>query len=228
MVVFVVIEAVIFDFDGVLVHSEPMHWASCNEIFNRYGFTLSEQEFLTLYRGSADCEFFPKVMAAKGVQIEDEVIQSLIKDKIMLYTGTIGEFSVIESLPNVDKFLEKASRFTEKIGICTACRRQELFSTLSKINGGKLTHYFKQIVTRDDVNAPKPAPDGYELAAYKLGVTPDKCLVIEDTPNGIKAAKLAGAYVIGITTNYNYFYLQEADRVIESFDEILDLDLSSI
>jgi len=91
------------------------------------------------------------------------------------------------------------------------------------VRQGKLLSYFDTIVTSDDVKTGKPSPEGYLLTAQQLDVLPSQCLVIEDTPHGVKAAKSAGMQVIGLMTTYDRQQFLMADRVVSGYRQLLSL-----
>jgi beta-phosphoglucomutase-like phosphatase (HAD superfamily) len=93
---------------------------------------------------------------------------------------------------------------------------------LKKLEGGSLTHYFQKITTRDELSHGKPFPEGYLKTAAALGAKPHHCLVIEDSQTGIRAAKAAEMFVIGITTSHEPPILKAAgaDLVMHTYPEI--------
>lgn len=94
-------------------------------------------------------------------------------------------------------------------------------AVLSKVRQGKLRAYFDTIVTAEDVQIGKPSPEGYLLTAKRLDVLPSRCLVIEDTPYGVNAAKAAGMQVIGLMTTYERQHFFTAERVVKGYRQLL-------
>lgn len=104
-----------------------------------------------------------------------------------------------------------------KLGLTTGAPRLEVEMVLKKLG---LEQAFDEIVTIEDYGKSKPDPEGYLLTSKKLGIKPSECMVIEDAPAGIRAAKAAGMRCIGITTTHSREELIESDIVIDELKEI--------
>ena len=109
-----------------------------------------------------------------------------------------------------------------RLAICSGSTKPEIEAVLTKAHEGKLASFFEIMVTSEDVMQGKPSPEGYLLTAKKLGVSPHRCMVIEDTPHGIQAAKQVGMNVIALLTTYKKYQLAEANKIVNSFKELLD------
>jgi beta-phosphoglucomutase len=94
-------------------------------------------------------------------------------------------------------------------------------SVLKNLKVNYLTNHFNTIIASEDVTQGKPSPEGYLLTARKLNVFPDKCLVIEDSPHGIMAAKNAGMNVIALLTTQSKDNLKEADYIAQDFNQLM-------
>jgi beta-phosphoglucomutase-like phosphatase (HAD superfamily) len=88
------------------------------------------------------------------------------------------------------------------------------------LDGLNIRHFFKQVVTAEEIAHGKPNPEIYLLAAQKLAVTPQNCIAFEDSLSGIKSAQAAGLKVIGITTTHSAEELRIADKIVHSFTEV--------
>ena len=119
------------------------------------------------------------------------------------------------------KFLEWVNKSELSTAVATSMNKS-LFPFVDK-RTGFLKAFNHHVYSVSDVKLPKPAPDIYLYAAEKLGIQPSNSLVIEDAPNGIKAAKSAGMFCVGITTTFQDIYLREADHICKTFDEIKEL-----
>ncbi|EHL31380.1 HAD family hydrolase [Legionella drancourtii] len=214
-------EAVIFDFDGVILDSEPIHYEACCAVLGALGIKLSYTEFMAHYLGLADKDMFPKLLHDKGFHFSADEIKQLIQQKENVYTHIISSREYLPLIADFEQFIFKIAFTVKKIAICSGSSRNEITAVLSKVRQGKLQAYFNIIVTAEDVSIGKPSPEGYLLTAKRLQVSPSQCLVIEDTLHGVKAAKAAGMQVIGLLTTYNRQEFLIADRVISGFRKLL-------
>jgi len=140
----------------------------------------------------------------------------------MKYFSEIVTEKGIQVVPYAIKFLKQLKAENLKIALATSSRQEKMNFVLQLTN---LTSYFDIIVTGDLVQKSKPAPDIFLKAAEKLQLKPEDCLVVEDAANGVKAAKNAGMKCVAITTTHTEDLLQQADLVINSYE---DLDLQKI
>jgi beta-phosphoglucomutase len=211
---------IIFDFDGVLFDSEKTHLQACNEVFQTLGFIVPEVEYFERYVGLPDNEMFELILNGKNIPHTAEQSLTLRQNKIKAYQNIIYQSKSLEGVHNVKFFLKNYSTIIHQFAICSSATREEIDTTLDKLDNGQLKAYFKHIISIDDVNNGKPSPEGYLLAAKRLGVQPQECLVIEDTPVGITAAKNAGMDVIALTTSHNKSVLKNANYIANNYDEI--------
>lgn len=214
------IKAIIFDFDGVIFNSEPIHWEAYQIIFQQIGFDFPYSEYLTKYVGVADVEMFPLIFADKGLTYQQHEIKHFIGEKIKVYERIIHSAPELKSIQGLSQFLADSKKIISQFAICSGSSRTELETTLSKLENGSLKTYFNFITTSEDVSANKPSPEGYLKTAAKLNIPPEQCLVIEDTNVGIKAAKAANMKVVGIATTNKIESLLGADLVVDSYEKI--------
>lgn len=214
-------QAVIFDFDGVILDSEPLHYEACSHVFNQLGLTLSYAEYTEKYLGLSDKEMFPKLFSAKNLSFSLDKINALIEEKTKQYQEIIKLCDNLPMIDSVDRYINYVSQKTPKLAICSGSTRNEVMAVLTKFKQGELQTYFNTIVTSEDVQHGKPSPEGYLLTAKQLNVSPNQCLVIEDTPLGIEAAKAAGMHVIALLTSYKKEELHHADKIISHFNQLI-------
>jgi beta-phosphoglucomutase len=213
-------KAIIFDFDGVLFDSEKIHLQACNHVFSDFGFTISEEEYFQHYVGLSDNEMFPLILNEKAIIVDSSKIKSLRQHKVNAYKEIINRNESLSGLPNLVAFIEKARRTINHFAICSGATREEIDTTINKLESGRLQKYFTSIIAVEDVQSGKPSPEGYLLAAKRLNIPPQFCLAIEDTPKGIHAAKSAGMDVAAITSSNAKSHLSEATFVADDFIEI--------
>ncbi len=207
-------EAILFDNDGILIDTERRYVQACQEIvfelfgktldieiYNKYGYTLGTGTTGWLKeQGVSDVEI------QKYQQQRDRRYEKLLSQRIDPMEGILNvlDFLLNQEIPRA---------------IVTATYRPHLELAHSQT---ELLNYFPFAITNEDVSQGKPFPDGYLLAAQKLGVSPEKCLVIEDSPRGIKAGKMAGMTVWAVPTDQTKnLDLSRADEVFSSLHEIL-------
>lgn len=217
------IKAVIFDFDGTVFDSEPMHFAAHQQALKaRFGLSLDYDYYLQHYAGISDQKALPKMLDEYNIDINKTDLDELIRFKKSFYTKHIEQLMSLPSIAGLPEFLRwVAARYP--IAICSNSTRAEIDTSFSKIEQGNLEKYFEIIVSADLVYAPKPSPEGYLFTAKRLGVKPEECLVFEDSPPGVAAAKAAGMIAIGLLTTYPAERLAEADQVIMDFTEVTQL-----
>lgn len=183
------IKALIFDMDGVLVDSEPYHLLAYQKLLEQYGINYSEndnQEFL----GRTDGVIAEILIERYAMDITPE---SLIGGKEEILTGLLKKHA--QPRPGVKAVLAEA----QSLNIPMAVASSAVLATIELIvNLLNIREYFHNLSSGQEVAQGKPAPDVFLLAAQRLQVPPAQCLVIEDTFNGVKAAKAAGMKCVAI------------------------------
>ncbi len=164
---------------------------------------------------------FPKLLEAQGFEFSLEKINNLIEKKTQQYQEIIKREDNLPMIDAFDQYLFFIAQQTTKIAICSGSSRNEIMAVLKKLKQGQLQTYFNTIVTSEDVKQGKPSAEGYLLAAERLNVLPEHCLVVEDTPHGVEAGKAAGMHVVALLTSYSKQKLQIADRIIRNFNELM-------
>jgi beta-phosphoglucomutase family hydrolase len=198
--------ALIFDMDGVLVDSNPVH---CNawEIFNRrYGLATTEAMLQSMYGKRNDQivrEFF-------GAGLSPDEVSARGAAKEALYRELIGQRVEEFLVPGVKAFLE--SHRGEPMALAS---NAEPANVRFLLDGAGLRPYFRVVLDGHQVHHPKPHPEIYLRAAELLGVAPGNCLVFEDSYYGVEAARAAGARVVGVLTTHGE--LPGADLTIDNF-----------
>lgn len=214
-------KALILDFDGVILNSEPIHYQAYCEVLAPLSISLSESEYFQKYAGLSDKELFPKILnAISSIEMDD-----LIQQKIAIYQRLIRDMPVLPIINGLQAYLDNAIRVFDKIAVCSGATKPEVMVVLDKLALQKIIPPLNVIVTAEEVQCGKPSPEGYLLTAQKLGLSPKQCLAIEDSPHGIMAAKKAGMPVIALATTFDKPLLQQADAV---FSDFVDLNASVI
>jgi len=208
-----VITAIVFDFDGVLADSEPLHLRAYQKVLAPFGITLTREDYYTRYLGYDDEGVFTKLAAERGVPLDQRQLETFIAEKARVFDAAIGAEEIL--YPGAAACVTRmAARYP--LGIASGALRHEIEAIL-RIAG--LLQHFRFIVGSGDTAQSKPAPDPYRRAAELHGLAPAECAAIEDSRWGIVSAKSAGLACVGITTTYSRSHLTDADRIVESLDE---------
>jgi HAD superfamily hydrolase (TIGR01509 family) len=209
------IKAIIFDMDGVLVDSEPIHERAEMETCREFGMEVPKSEWHK-FRGTKLEDIFSYISKTYGAG--DEPIEKMIEIKIQKYlTIALAEMDMIPGAMDFLQELKKNKKY--RYALTTSGRKMQQDKILSKFN---LTDYFDIMITADDVKNGKPHPEPYATTVKKLELLPEDCLVIEDSDNGILSAKAAGCLACGITTTFDRKRLElaGADMVVSDFSEL--------
>jgi beta-phosphoglucomutase len=214
------IKAVIFDFDGVVVDSEPLHHRAMIQALTPRGIDFSYGHYLERYLGFDDRESFQTILDDHGLSTDatdPAVIADLVRTKGLLYLDLLARG--IPLVPSTVDFLLHIIG-SVPVAIASGATRQDIFPVLEQLD---LTSRIPVLVTADDVERSKPDPATYRLAYEglarrhpELGLLPSHCLAIEDSPQGIEAAKKAGLWVLALTTTQPSTLLTEAHAIRSS------------
>jgi beta-phosphoglucomutase len=221
--------AAIFDFDGVIVDSEPLHYAGFRDTLAEENIRLDREDYYALYLGCDDHDCFCKVLEAAGLEPRGERIAELTRRKTARMQQLFAES--IEAMPGAVALIQALAAQGKPLAICSGALREEIHQAARAIG---VEAYFPVIVAAEDVQFGKPAPEGYLQAFRLLGrrlgrdLVPGRTVVIEDSPVGIQAGKDAGMAVLAVTTSYPACDLQQADRVVDSLEQVGPADLEDL
>ena len=204
----------IFDLDGVLVDTGWAHKQSWYDLAEKEGFSMSDEFFYSTF-GMRNDQIIP--MLVEG--ISSEGVGRLSEWKEQRYREIIAEKLTLP--PGVGELLDdlKNSRFLLAVG--SSAPRANLDLVLERV---QIKDYFDACVTGEEVVEGKPAPETFLKAAEKLGLPPDRCVVVEDAVQGVEAGKAAGMPVVAVTTTRNRTDLSAADIVVDSLGELTAKD----
>lgn len=214
------IRAVVFDFDGVLANSEPLHFAAFRDIAAEAGLTLTEPEYYDRYLGYDDIGAFRAMAADAGRALTDDVTHAMVARKAVRMEALEGAASVL--FPGARAAVARMAE-VGPIAIASGALRAEIVRIL---NREALHQYFPVIVAAGDTPASKPDPAPYALAVERLAeaasppLGPAHCVAVEDSRWGLLSAKGAGLHTIAITQSYPASQLGDADLIIDHLDEL--------
>jgi len=210
-------EAVLFDFDGVIVNSEPLHFQAFRRILADEHVDLSESEYYGELIGFDDRGAFRHLFAKRHLPLEPKDLLRLMTRKSEVMTELIEERKY-HALPGVEEFVRGLWRHYP-LGICSGALREEIEAMLE---GVALRDCFPIIVAAEDVDVGKPDPRGYlqcaQLISEKIKkvLTPQDCLIVEDAPSVVRSVKSVGFPTLAVTTSHSADKFADADWVVNS------------
>ncbi len=214
--------AIVFDFDGVIANSEPLHLEAFQQVLATIGVHLPAVEYYERYLGYDDERGFRAVLGDRGLAPRDEEVARLIDVKAVLLERLLSAEGIL--VPGAAECLARVGALMP-MAIASGARREEIELVLEAQD---LRHHFEVIVAATETPRSKPFPDPYARALALLaergrlpaGTDPSHCVAIEDSHWGIASARAAGLRCIGLTTSYPREAIGEADVVVESLDEV--------
>ena len=199
------IKGILFDMDGVLVDSEEYICKAAILMFQQKGLTVHPEDFIP-FVGKGENMYIGGVAEKYNFKVDINEVKALTyKIYSELVTGKL------QPLPGVYSFIKKASTKGLKLAVATSADRIKMLVNLKNI--GLTEDTFSATVNGLEVERKKPYPDIFILAAKKLGLTPEECLVVEDAISGVEAAKRAGCKCLALTTSFNKEELKDADWI---------------
>jgi len=211
--------AVLFDFDGVLVNSEPLHFQAFREVLAAEHIELSEDEYYRELVGFDDKGAFRHLYQTRNLDLSPKTFLSLMarKSAVMMDLIYRKQFS---ALPGVEEFVRALWR-QHPLAICSGALREEIEAMLEGI---ALRDCFSVIVAAEDVTVGKPDPSGYlmtaKLISQKAGraLQPKDCLIVEDAPTVIRSVRAVGFPVLAVATSYSLDKLSDANWAVKSLE----------
>ncbi len=210
------LKAVIFDFDGVIIDSEPLHYQVEQEMFLEKGIDISYQEYCE-YAGISETETYQLLGKKYGVTLEADV---MLPDKIERFKKmlvTLNDLPVIEGAK--DLIMNLASDDI-KMCVATSGTYQIAEAILKKLG---LWHYFEFVIAGNQLEKAKPDPEIFIRAKNRLGISNDECLIIEDSINGLKGA--AAAKIPALALNFTH---QLPPGKIINIPQLINLDYNRL
>ena len=201
-------DAILFDFNGVLVDDEEQHRVALTGVAERIGLTVTRAWYYDRILGCDDAAGFVEVFRAAHRTLPSDLLRQLVAEKAMLYREMID--AQLTLVPGAVEFV-RAVAIDFRLAIVSGARRAEIDLILSRIG---LTGCFDPIIAAEDVSSGKPDPAGYRAAHAALHpIAARRCLVIEDSHAGLAAARAAGMPCVMLTTSHPAAAFQDADAV---------------
>ena len=212
----------VFDFDGVIADSEPIHFTAFRDVLASIELSLSEADYYERYLGYDDDGAFRAVAADRGRALDEAQIAALIQQKGAVLLQQLRDPGVL--FPGARACLERFASVVP-VGIASGARREEIELVLQAHD---LAQFVSVIVAAGETARSKPAPEPYlramqllaPLARHNVSIAPSACVAVEDSRWGLASARAAGLRTVGLTTSYESSALDDADVVIASLDEL--------
>ncbi|MEW6303930.1 MAG: HAD-IA family hydrolase [Verrucomicrobiota bacterium] len=211
------IGAVIFDMDGVLTDSEPLINAAAVAMFREMGLVVQPEDFLP-FVGTGENRYIGGVAEKYGFPID---IEREKRRTYEIYLDLVP--AQLEAFPGAGELVKRCRAQGLKTAVASSADLIKIEANLNKI--GLPPRTWDAVVSGDDVVHKKPAPDIFLAAAKKLGKQPCECVVIEDAPNGVQAAKAAAMRCVAVAQSFPEEKLRQADLIRATISEITLADL---
>jgi beta-phosphoglucomutase len=215
------LKAIIFDFDGIIVDTEPLHYRAFQKILVPLGLGYSWNDYVDCYMGFDDREAFLEAFKVNGRDLSATELGELIDRKASIFEEIISDG--IKAYPGAVELIRDLSGELP-LALCSGALSSDIAPILNQL---EINNAFDVIVTAEDVAASKPDPESYVQAVNRLNaifpeklIMPWECLAIEDTPAGITSAQTAGIPVLAVTNSYPIEKLDGAVCVIKSLGEV--------
>ena len=216
------LQAVIFDCDGILVDTEPLHYRAFQKVLVPLGLGHDFERYLEHFAGFDDRDAFIHAFEERGLALSETTLERLMEAKATALQEYIQEG--VPSFPGVVELIKELGGRGIPMAVASGALRHEVDAFIASLG---LNGMFCTIVAADEVKKSKPDPETYLLAIERLKrlqrskpLDPMNCIAIEDTPAGICSAKSAGLQVIAVTNSFSATELTEADRVVRSLSDM--------
>lgn len=219
------LKAVLFDFNGVIIKDESIHKELIEEILLGENLRPDAEEHNQLCLGRTDRACLSAILERRGRVVTEEYLDKLLRQKAQKYQDYLEAKEQLPIYRGVEAFIRDLWGGGLVIALVTGARRENVEYVLDRM---KIKEALAVIVTSDEITNSKPDPEGYLTAVERLNelysdlnLTPEQCLVIEDTPSGIEAAKQAKMQVVGVANTYPFHMMQrQANWTVDYLQEL--------
>lgn len=200
------IKAVIFDLDGVLIDAKDWHYEALNRALSLFGLKIPRDDHVITYDGLPTKKKLDMLSLERGLPKE---LHSFINRLKQNFTIEIIH-SQCKPMFHHEFALSRLKVAGIKMAVCSNSIRETMDLMIRKAG---LSPYLEFTISNQDVTQPKPHPEIYVKAIERLGVKPNECLIVEDNPNGIRAAEESGAHLLKVTSVYDVNYANIFQRI---------------
>ena len=214
------LRAVIFDFNGIIVDDEPIHFELFQRVFAEEGIDLTHDAYYARYLGFDDRGAFSFGFHEHSRPLNQEKLAGLVERKAVYYQAAIRDHVAI--FPGVEALVAELAQ-SLPLAVASGALRKEIETILTTAG---LIHHFKAIVSAEDVERGKPEPDIFLQALAELNarnhsaIQARECVVIEDSKEGIKGARRAGMKCLAVTNSHPAELLAEATTIVSSLEAV--------
>jgi len=212
-------KSVIWDMDGVIADTAPYHLSAWQEVFQGKGVKFTEENFRHSF-GQRNDTIIRKTL---GEETSQEEIDAISGEKEASFRHRIRRN--LKPLPGVIKLITSLEKHGFKLALASSAPVENI-QLLSA--GLGIENRFQIIISDKDVTEGKPSPQGFLLAAQRLGVEPKNCIVIEDSVAGVAAAKTAGMHCLAITNTHPRPSLKGADLIVDTLEGVSINDIEGL
>jgi HAD superfamily hydrolase (TIGR01509 family) len=225
-----VLKAVLFDFNGVIINDEPLHQKLLEQLLLEENLRPKAEEYREVCLGRTDRACLTELLARRGRVISEEYLTGLIARKSRAYAEQLAAIDELPTYAGLNELILQIQAAQLPMAVVSGAMPAEIELVLHRL---QLASYFAVIVSGNEVTVSKPDPEGYLLAVERLNqcypgldLKPADCLVVEDTFAGIQAAKAAGMQVVGVANSYPFHMMQRAANW--AVDNLSDVDLERV
>lgn len=211
--------AVIFDMDGVLVHSNPVHKEILKTFCKDHGYDLTDKYMREHMYGRTNQDWITALFG----DIPQEKVDALADEKEQMFRDVFDPRE--HMVPGIIEFLDLLREHEIKMVVATSAPKENADQILE---GLSITDYFDAVLNSSHVTKSKPHPEPYLKAAKAIGIAPESCIVFEDSISGVESGLAAGAKVVGITTTHTREELEHCHLVADDFTELSMEDLEQL
>jgi len=204
--------AVIFDMDGVICHTNPYHSMAFRQFFSTRDLAPTDEEFVQHMFGKSNSYILSHFLKRK---IEGEELLLLEDEKESLFRQIYEPY--IEPISGIVAFMSDLKKNSVKLGVATSAPRANLELILSKV---PIREKLGSILASENVKKHKPDPEVYLTSAMNLGISPDQCVVFEDSFSGVTAGLNAGMRVVGVLSSHTKEELPPCNLYVENYNEL--------
>lgn len=207
------LKGVIFDMDGVIINSEPQHYEAYAMFCGEYGVEFPYEDFKG-FIGSTHAKVCKYIKECFDIPVGEEKIQQ----KVTEYREYLVKTKGYEEIVGVKNLIQDLHENGMKLAVASSSPEKEIHKVVDSLG---IASYFTKLVSGEKVKNPKPAPDVFLKAVEALGLSVDECIIIEDSGNGVRAAKAAEIPAIGFyNPDSGNQDLTPAAIVVEGFEEV--------
>jgi beta-phosphoglucomutase len=214
------LHAIIFDFDGVIANSEPLHLRATQAALDDEGLTLSSDDYYGSYLGYDDVGMFQRFARDRGLAWTERHVTTLVARKGVKLQGLLDAGDVL--FPGAADFI-RASAAAVPVAIASGALKHEI---LEMVGAAGVADLFTTIVASGDTEESKPAPAPYQLAFTQLrertglALDPERTVAIEDSRWGLASARGAGLRCVGVTSSYQAHELTGAELIVSGLADL--------